>query len=253
MIMITVTEALTLSGLGIIAGIINTLAGGGSNLTIPALMVLGMPADVANATNRVGVFMQALVGVKGFHQHKKLPTHDFKAIIFPLLCGALAGSLLASYAPPALLKYLLLGAMLAVATIVLVRPNLIAPPAGTQPFTVSEKPQAFFWLLLAGFYGGFVQAGVGFILITAFAGVLRYELVTSNALKVLSATCFTSIALIIFIYNDQVRWVPGIILAVGAMIGAHIGVKLALNISQQSLKWFLFVMTLVACLTAIFN
>lgn len=248
---ISLIEALVLAVLGLIAGIINTLAGGGSNLTVPALMVLGMPADIANATNRVGVFLQGIVGAAGFRKHKKLPTHDFKAIIIPLLVGSLFGGLFASYAPPFLLKYLLLGAMLTVATIILVRPNIIAPPAGTTAFTVEEKPQAWWWLLAAGFYGGFVQAGVGFILITAFAGVLRYDLVSSNALKVLATVFFTSVALIIFIVNGQVRWVPGLILAAGTMIGAHIGVKMALKISQQSLKWFLFIMTLVASAAAI--
>lgn len=248
---ISLLESLTLIILGLIAGVINTLAGGGSNLTVPALMVMGMPADIANATNRVGVILQGLVGAAGFKKHDKLPTGDFKAIIIPLLIGATVGGAVASYAPQSLLKFLLLGAMLIVAAIVLIRPNVIAPPLNTVPHTVAEKPQAMWWLLLAGFYGGFVQAGVGFILITAFAGVLRYDLVASNALKVLATVFFTGVALLIFIVNDQVRWIPGLLLAVGSMMGAHIGVKMALNISQQSLKWFLFIMTLVASIAAI--
>lgn len=248
---ISLFEAITLSALGLVAGVINTLAGGGSNLTVPALMVFGMPPDIANATNRVGVILQGIVGAVGFRKHKKLPTHDFKSIIIPLLVGSLLGSLAAAYAPQSLLKYLLLGAMLLVATIILFRPNIIAPPVGTTPYTTAERPQALWLLLLSGFYGGFVQAGVGFILITAFAGILRYDLVASNALKVLSTVFFTAIALVIFIYNDQVRWIPGLILAAGTMIGAHIGVKMALNISQQSLKWFLFIMTLAASAAAI--
>lgn len=248
---ISIIEALVLTVLGLVAGVINTLAGGGSNLTIPALMVLGMPPDVANATNRVGVFLQGIVGAVAFRKHKKLPTNDFKAIIIPLLIGSFFGGLSASYAPDALLKYLLLGAMLSVAAIILVRPNVIAPALGTPPHKMSEKPQAWWWLLIAGFYGGFVQAGVGFILITAFAGVLRYDLVSCNALKVLATVFFTGLALAIFIINGQVRWLPGLILAGGTMIGAYIGVKMALKISQQSLKWFLFIMTLAASAAAI--
>lgn len=248
---ISFIEALVLAVLGLIAGIINTLAGGGSNLTIPALMVLGMPPDVANATNRVGVFLQGIVGAVEFRKHKKLPTHDFKAIIIPLMIGSFFGGLFASYAPQAILKYLLLGAMLSVAAIILVRPNIIAPPLGTLPHNMSEKPQAWWWLLAAGFYGGFVQAGVGFILITTFAGILRYDLVSCNALKILATVFFTVLALAIFIINDQVRWLPGLILAAGTMVGAYFGVKMALTISQQSLKWFLFIMTLAASAAAI--
>ncbi len=143
--------------------------------------------------------------------------------------------------------------MLSVATLVLVRPNAVVHPEGTQPFTVSEKPQSFYWLVFAGFYGGFVQAGVGFLLLATFTGVLRYDLVSSNALKLLSACFFTGIALIFFIYNDQILWVHGLILATGTMTGAVIGVKLALNIPQKALKWFLFIMTLVASIAALFT
>ncbi len=248
---ISFVQAIVLIILGIFAGIINTLAGGGSNLTIPALMILGMPADVANATNRVGVILQAITGAKQFKKHNKLPVKDFKSVIIPLIIGSFIGGLAASYVPQILLKYVLLGAMLSVAGLILIRPNVIAPPTGTIPNTVAEKPEAFWWLLIAGFYGGFVQAGVGFILITTFAGILRYDLVSSNALKVLCTIFFTAIALVIFIVNDQVRWIPGVILAIGTMIGATIGVKMAINIPQQSLKWFIFIMTLVASAMAI--
>lgn len=248
---ITLFEALVLSSLGFVAGVINTLAGGGSNLTIPALMVMGMPADIANATNRVSVFLQGLVGSSGFKKHDALPLGDFKAMLVPLLIGSLFGALLASYAPQYLLKYLLLGAMLTVATIVLIRPSVIAPPEGTIALKVAETPMAWWWLLLAGFYGGFVQAGVGFILITALAGALRYSLLAANALKMLTTLVFTALALGIFIINDQVLWIPGLILAAGSMLGAYLGVKIALKISQQSLKWFLFLMTLAASAAAI--
>ncbi len=105
---ISLVQALILMGLGLTAGIINTLAGGGSNLTVPALMMLGLPADIANATNRVGVFLQTVVGVKGFSKHKKLPLTDFKSIIIPLFIGAIVGSASASFIPAYFLKYLLL-------------------------------------------------------------------------------------------------------------------------------------------------
>lgn len=244
-------EVCTLLVLGLVAGVINTLAGGGSNLTVPALMVFGMSPEIANATNRVGVLLQGLAGARGFRKHGKLPVGDFKAMIAPLFIGAVFGAGIASYAPETLLKYLLLGAMLLVAGITLVRPDVIAPPDGTRPMRVSERPSSWWFLLLTGFYGGFVQAGVGFLLIAVFAGSLRYDLVRSNALKALSALFFTGVSLVIFIYNDQVRWVPGLILGVGSVTGAVIGVKLAIRASQRSLKWFLFVMTLAASAAAI--
>ena len=242
---------LLLVATGLVAGIINTLAGGGSNLTIPALMLLGMPADAANATNRVGVFFQTLGAVKGFHKAGKLRQADAHDVIVPTLAGSVIGALLAAVLPVALLKPLLLGVMVTVALILLMRPSIIAPEAGEATYKVADKPQGFWLLLLAGVYGGFIQAGVGFILILAIAGTLRFDLVRTNALKVAATLAFTTLSLIVFIAFDLIVWLPGLALACGTMVGAHFAVKLSLRLPQQAIKWFLFVMTLCASAAAL--
>ncbi len=239
--------------LGLVAGIINTLAGGGSNLTIPALMISGMPPDVANATNRVGVMMQSLTGMKQFHAKGKLPTSDLKAILIPTLFGGLMGGAVASYAPTYLLKPALLITMLGMAALMLFKPSVVIPEAGTAVNRVDDTPGAWKALFAAGFYGGFVQAGVGFVLIAALAGTLRYDIVSTNALKIVCTVAFTAVALALFIYNDQVAWVPGLLLAVGSMVGAWLGVNIAIDISPKTMKWFLFLMTLVAVIAATFK
>ena len=180
---LTFTYICILVSTGFIAGIINTMAGGGSNLTIPALMVLGLPADIANATNRVSVLFQSLTAAKGFKRHGKLDIPDLKVIVGTTVIGGIAGALLASYMPIEYLKPTLLSAMILMAGIILFKPSVISPPEGTPPNTVFGSKQSIPMLLLAGFYGGFVQAGVGFILIAAIAGGLRYDLVRANALK----------------------------------------------------------------------
>lgn len=232
---------------GLIAGVINTLAGGGSNLTVPALMMTGMPADVANATNRLGVGLQCVVGVRGFKRHDKLDMTDALPIVAMTLGGGLVGALAASYLPNTYLKPVLLGSMVTMALIILIRPSLVLPEEGEPVRLLSERPQAKWILLVAGIYGGFVQAGVGFMLIAAIAGSLRYDLIRTNALKMLCTIGFTFVALTVFIVRGQVEWVPGLVLACGTMLGAHYSVKLAIKVSQKALKWFLFVMTLFAC------
>ncbi len=244
---------LLLLAVGLAAGVINTLAGGGSNLTLPALMVMGLPADVANATNRVGVLLQSLTGVRGFDQHGQLPRADLWSVLRPTLIGSVFGAIAAAYIPVAYLKPILLSAMVGMALIILVRPAVIAPPPGTPVRQVKGCPQAFWGLFAAGVYGGFVQAGVGFVLIGALAGTLRYDLVKTNALKMLCTAALTVAALAVFIWQDLVAWLPGLILGLGSILGAKIGVRLALNASQRSLKWFLFVMTLVASGFAMLN
>ena len=245
-------QIVTLLVLGYIAGIINTLAGGGSNLTLPALMVLGMPADVANATNRVGIFLQTLWGAKSFHGHGELPLHDIRGIFIPVAIGGIIGALAASYAPVTYLKPVLLITMLSMSFIILIKPSVVLPEPGTIPNIVSKTPSSWIMLFFSGLYGSFVQAGVGFVLIMALAGSLRYDLVKSNALKLLCTLGFTSIALIIFILRDQVSWVPGLILAVTMMLGAHHGVKFAIKARPESLKWFLFIMTLCGSAAAFY-
>lgn len=229
---------------GLVAGVINTVAGGGSNLTLPALMVMGMPADIANATNRVGVVLQNVVALFGFKKHNKLPLDDLGPIMLPTLVGGVVGAIFASYAPVVYLKPLLLGSMIAMTVIMLVKPDVVSPPEGTTPYKMNQRPSAWWWMFVAGFYGGFVQAGVGFILIAALAGTLRYDLVRTNALKVACVLVFTLAALLLFVFRDQVLWLPGLVLACGTMVGAQLGVKFAIKAKPATLRWFLFAMTL---------
>ncbi|MDO5091449.1 MAG: sulfite exporter TauE/SafE family protein [Cardiobacteriaceae bacterium] len=246
-------QYLLVAGLGVIASIINMLAGGGSNLILPTLIVMGVPTAIANGTNRVGVFLQGLVGLRAFHKADKLPTDDMPGILVPTVLGGLLGSLLASYAPEVFLKPALLLTMLAMAGIMLLRPNVVTPAPGTMPHKVRDSKQGFFWLFMAGVYGGFVQAGVGFVLIMAFAGVLRYDLVRANALKLACTIIFTAVALAVFIVNGQIWWDVGIVLAIGNMLGAWLGVRIAISIAPAVMKRILFAMTVAAVVAALFS
>lgn len=237
---------LLLSLTGFIAGAINTVAGGGSSITLPALMMLGLPADIANGTNRVAILMESIVGVAGYDKHEILDRPAIIPILIPSILGGALGAVLAAIIPNIFLKPILLLTILSMSVIILVRPEIITPPEGTVALSPKENRAAWWSLFVAGLYGGFVQAGVGFILLAALAGGLRYDLIHANALKMVCALAFTIVALIIFIAFDQVWWLPGIIIGLGAMVGAHLAVKVAVKASQDSIKWFLFVMTLFA-------
>ncbi|MEX2488261.1 MAG: sulfite exporter TauE/SafE family protein [Pseudomonadales bacterium] len=238
---------------GLVGGFINTLAGGGSMLTLPALMMVGMPADIANASNRVGVLLQSVAGARGFHMAGRLDAPAIGPVLIPTLAGALVGALAASYLPVWLLKPILLSTMVVMALIMLIRPNVVVPPEGTPAYPLRERPGAAIGLFLAGLYGGFVQAGVGFILIAALAGGLRYDLVRTNALKMVCTAAFSVVALAIFIARDQVLWIPGLVVAAGTIAGALLSVRFAINVSQTTLKWILFVMVVLTCGAAYFS
>jgi len=239
-------ELLLLIGVALVAGAINTVAGGGSNLVLPTLMILGMPPEVANATNRVGIFVESVVAISEFKRHKKLETFDLKAILIPMVFGGLFGSLAAAFAPPNILKPLLIGTMICMSLLVLFRPAVVSPPSGTEVRRVGDTPSAWIGLLAAGFYGGFVQAGVGFLLLASIAGTLHYDIVRANAIKIVCTFVFTLVSLGIFIWQDQVAWIEGFILSIGYIAGAYFGVKLAVYTDPKVLRWFLFAATLLA-------
>lgn len=244
-------QVIILVFVGIIAGGINTLAGGGSNLTLPALMMFGLPADIANATNRVSVLMQSLTATRGFYLHKKIDSSLVKDTFIPLLVGGLIGAITASYLDVALLKPILLGTMIIVALWVVIRSDNVKNSHLVLKSCYDTK-WGFISTLLAGFYGGFIQAGVGFVLIAAFVGVLNYDLLRANAMKVAATVIFTSIALLIFILRNQIAWLPGLMVAVGSMIGAQVVVNVSINIKAQTLKILVLAMTIIAGVAALF-
>jgi len=234
---------------GFFGGVVNTLAGGGSMLTLPALMLLGMPADIANGTNRVGIFLQSAAAVKGFDSAKKLDRTAVLPILLPTLVGALLGAILASVLPNVYLKPMLLGVMVLMALLMVLKPEVIAEE-NVLPRGLKDTPSAWLGLFFTGLYGGFAQAGVGFLLIAALAGMLRYDLVHTNALKLVCTGALSLVALVIFALSDQVLWIPGLVLAVGTVAGAVVSVRFAISVSQATLKWFLFIMVSLSCAAA---
>ncbi|MCB9612975.1 MAG: sulfite exporter TauE/SafE family protein [Sandaracinus sp.] len=238
---------------GVVAGFVNTLAGGGSLLTLPALLLAGLPADVANGTNRVGVAAQSVAGALAFRKAGKLDFDDWLGLFLPTILGSLTGSLVAAYVlPRSWVEPVLLGTMLTMAIVMLLRPKAFEATEG-QTLKVRESPGGALGLFGAGFYGGFVQAGVGFVLLTVVGGVLRYDLVRANAFKIVAVLVFTLVALPVFILADQVSWVPGILLGVATAIGSQIGVRFALNVSPKVLRAIVVAGVVVACVAAFFK
>ncbi len=209
-------------------------------LTLPLLMLLGLPADIANGTNRLSTVTQSITGLVGFHAHGKLPRKALVGVVTPTVLGALAGAWIATQVPRSVLKPVLLITMMGMAALFAASPSLLDPDPRAEAVN-RPGPRSMVGLLLAGFYGGFVQAGVGFVLLAVIAGALGFDVVRANALKLACTLCFGTVALAVFIAADQVAWIPTIVLAAATVVGAQLGVKLALRISPKSLRWFIFV------------
>jgi uncharacterized membrane protein YfcA len=210
---------------GLIAGTINVIAGGGSFLTLPILMFLGLPPGVANGTNRVGILLQNVVAVRSFDRHGVL---DRKALLWaalPASAGAILGAGGALVVSDDAFKRTLAFLMVAISLYTLWRPHA-EPAEGSEARSVRPAVLVTVFFLI-GIYGGFVQAGVGFFLLagTSLAG---FDLVRGNAVKVMTVLCFTSISLAIFAASGRVEWLPGLALAAGTMVGGYFGARLTM-------------------------
>lgn len=240
--------ALTMAGL--ISGFINTLAGGGSLLTIPMLMLFGLPAERANATNRVCVLGQALASSVDFRRAGKLDSPDLLGILAMASAGGLVGAVAATAIAPELFRWVMLALLGAMALLLTAKPSLFTPVDARPVRRLWAQPTAALGLFGAGFYGGFLQAGVGFLLLWAIVGGLGYDLVRGNAIKMLTTLAFTAISLAIFVADDLVDWLPGLYLTVGTVVGAKLGVKLSLRIDENILRRIVLVMVLLTLAAA---
>jgi uncharacterized membrane protein YfcA len=237
---------------GIAAGWLNTVSGGGSMLTVPALMWLGLPADVANGTSRVAIFAHGIAATWGFHGSGTLDRRLLLKLSPPIVTGAVAGAFVATVIPPATFKPILIATFLLMAVTLFLRPNTFAPPVGAQPVNL-YRPSAMAALLLAGFYGGFLQAGVGLVLLAVFSGVLRIDLVRGNALKVTVVLVYTSLVLLVFASRDRVHWPSGFALAGGHVVGALLGVRFAVRQGQEALKKIVFATIVLSCISLLWK
>ena len=198
---------------GLAAGFINTLAGGGSLLTLPALMLVGLPPDVANGSNRVGILCQTCTAAFRFRREGKLQFQEASWILVPILVGAGIGAWTAAIAPKDILEPILLVCLCTAAVIMAFRPKALLPEPEEAAAITIKSPGVMVQLLLVGAYAGFIQAGVGFLLLAVLCASLRYPLIGANAIKAIVVGCLTVVALGIFMWHDQVAWIPGLIVA----------------------------------------
>jgi hypothetical protein len=230
---------------GVVAGFVNTVAGGGSLLTLPALMLTGLPPTIANGTNRVAVLMQSSVAAARFDRAGVLSRAQALRLAAPTLVGAALGAYAASVMSDEALEPIILGVLVLVAALFAFRPDWVAPIHVAPPEARPEGPGVWLGLLVAGLYGGFLQAGVGFVFLTVLAGMLQIDLARANALKVALVVPYTLLALVIFALADQVDWAVGALLGLSSMVGAWVGVKVAVTRTDW-LRW-LVLGIVVAC------
>jgi uncharacterized membrane protein YfcA len=224
---------------GVAAGVINTFAGGGSFLTLPVLVALGLPMSVANGTSRVSVALQNVTSVATFHRQG---VQEYRAALWlalPMSVCSVLGAWLATRMDDAVLQPLFGGLLVVWAIVLYFWPASfeVGEDETPKPMDVSS------WIAACGIglYGGFAQAGVGFPLLALLTGYMRHAPVRANAIKVFVVLVFTVLALPVFVQSGQVVWREGLVLAAGTMLGAWVGTRWQLVAGESLIRWFVLI------------
>lgn len=240
----TITEIVALIIAGLCVGFINTLAGGGSIISLSLLMFLGLPAPVANGTNRIAITIQTLTASVSFKRKKVLDTKKGLKLAIPTVLGSLAGSWIAADINEKIFERAMAVIMLIMLFFILFKPNKYIHGKAE----LINKPINFWQILLffgIGVYGGFIHAGVGYFLLASLVLSAGYDLVRANAIKVFLVLLYAPVTLLVFLYNGQIEWAYGLIMTIGNVIGAIIASRLAVSKGVGFVKWVIVVVIII--------
>jgi len=232
---------------GVMSGFINTLAGSGSILSLAMLMFLGLPANIANGTLRIAILLQNIVGVSSFKKQKVFETKDGIWLAIPAIIGSIIGAQLAININEELMTKTIGFILVFLFFMIMYKPDAWIKG---QIGLVRNKP-SFMQLIIfffIGLYGGFIQVGVGFFLLSGLVLGAGFDLVKSNAIKVFIVLLYTPFALAVFMYNGQVDYVLGFTLAIGNMIGAYIAANFAVSWGAKYVRYILLAVLILASL-----
>ncbi len=231
--------------IGFIAGIINTIAGGGSLLTLPMLIFMGLPPSIANGTNRIAILIQNFFSTAGF-KSKGINTFPFSIWMG---VSSLFGAIFGAYLGAIFFKGEIFNKILAIVMMLVVIYMVIKPKA-TIISSKERIEEKYFWLLIIvfffiGIYGGFIQAGTGIFIILALNSIGKVSLVKANAIKATVVIFYTIAALVIYAYNKQINYQIGFTLAIGNSVGAWFSSRYSVKKGEPLVRWFLIIMVTV--------
>lgn len=228
-------ELVLLAITGIATGFLNTMAGGGSMLSVPIMIFLGVPGTVANGTNRLAILPQNVSAViafyrKGFSNFKL--SLSLAAFTIP---GTLIGAYVASKVPNNQFDSVL-AIIMVIVLIVMSLPQPKNIVSGNEQPSRNRMIAGHLLMILIGFWGGFIHIGVGFLLMPILNRVMQLDLITTNAHKVFIILCYTIVALFVFASQLELIWHYGIALGVGTWTGAWLAANMQIKQGIGAIK-----------------
>lgn len=227
---------------GVLVGIINTLAGGGSILTISIFTAMGLPITTANGTNRIAVVLQNLTASLTFIRKRMLDVKAGLLLSIPTVVGNIVGSMLATRIDERIFK-ICMGVVLTLILIYMIfdRHNRIYH--GGHGLRI--KPWHYVWFFLIGFYGGYIYIGLGYVVLAVTVWTMRLDIITANILKGFVIFVSSPFALLVFMWNDQVAYLYGLLHGVGNIIGAFLASHYAMGWGVKFVRIFTIVVVIV--------
>jgi hypothetical protein len=236
-------EILILFGVGLLAGVINVMAGGGSSLTLPALIFIGLDSAAANGTNRIGILLQGIFATLSYRKGNISEIEKSVKLSLLTLPGAVIGAFLALKISNEWFDRILGLVMIGIIVSMLV-------PQKFEVITGSEKKSRLIYpvMFAIGFYGGFIQVGVGFLIMAALYHLLRMDLIRVNMHKVFITMIYTVPALLIFIWSGNVDWLLGLSLAAGNAIGGWWAARFSIKGGESVIRYVMVVAIFIIAL-----
>ncbi len=218
---------------GIVAGFLNVMAGGGSAISLPLLIFLGLDSALANGTNRLAVFIQTIASIISFKQEKFFDIRTSLKLAAFALPGAVAGAVLAVKINNLLFQRVLAVFILGMLLTVLIpkTKNRVGPSRRKLPSWLIYPA-----MLTIGFVGGFHQVGIGFLMIGALSHMMGMDLVRINMHKAAVFFIYTIPAMVVFAWTDNINWKYGLILSAGNAIGGWWSAKIAVRRGEKAIR-----------------
>jgi uncharacterized membrane protein YfcA len=227
--------------IGIFVGALNTVAGGGSLITLPFLIFLGLPPSVANGTNRIAILFQTASAVSGF-KSKGVTTFPFSLYIgASAFIGSIIGAQIAIDIKGELFNKILSIIMLFVVMLIVFKKKTTTLENIAERTTGKHLWISIIVFFFVGIYGGFINAGVGFMMLLLLPMINKLSLVKANATKVTVAFIYTTAAVVLFIINDKINWKYGLILAIGNSVGAWLASRYSVKKGDRFIRIVLLV------------
>lgn len=230
-------QFLLLFGVGAVAGFVNVNAGGGSTLTLPTMIFLGLDGALANGTNRIAILIQNIFAVSSFRKQKVHQFGESLKLSYITLPGAIIGALVSIRISDEWFQRILALIMIGiVVTMFIPRTKKTYQDAISQ---AEHKWLIYVALFFIGFYGGFIQVGVGFLFMAALYHILKISLVHVNMHKVFIILIYTIPSLAVFAFSGNVNWGFGLVLAAGNALGAWFGAKASVKGGERLIRYVL--------------